>query len=852
MTVGIPFPEGALASPDHVRLLNEAGEEIPSQVTEVTSWAPADDSVKWIWVFFFTGEGSEYLLEYGPDVRRAPITGERLTVANSQREGGVSEITTGPLRLRIEKNDEDDGQVGSGFLDAVYLDRNGDGFGPEDRVARGPDGRGSFLDLVDPNGPDSSRAVITQTFKEKGSGPLHTILRVEGRYLYDEDDHPPSPFTLRLHAYAGRSTIRVLHTITYTGDPDRHPPVDGQHALIATGTEDIVDEDSLAGDPRWTQPNDRIAGTGLNLTYDLDGPIRTTAPYQTGDWADPEPVQFYENPLDAATHLSIVQTGPAPASSRKPDSSPTERIDGFRASVVADSTRRVDATRAPGWMAVTGANAGIAVGIRHFVEEYPKEVSIRPSDTLATAYAWSPAAPPMQFARTDKTAHAGMVNNFAAGLTKTTEYVYSFHGAETSRAAIQQRMDTVLDPPVAHAPPSWYSESRVYGRMAPRSDENRAYERSLDLKFDWWLFNQQWEPWYGMFDYGDGKMYYFRDQWYGWENNEPATDFMWWLQFMRTGERSYYLTGEAQSRHSMDVDNVHWPTGPSYRGDTNPALDFFASREEPGPTPYLGMGRRHARQHWTALLSAHVWVPGWIASYYLSGSHRGLEVAKTTGDYYLRRVFGDHGLTGRRLYLSVWNLTELWDATKDPAYAEELHDRVDRMLHLQREQGGNLTMDRYGYSQPYVARGLTKYLQMTGDEDVRRALTRHARWVRDNPPLNHEMESYLATISTLMAGYRVSDEPSFFQEAVRRAQVLKMDPLEEPASATASQKSFAEAIEAASRLPKGRDGRPAIWRSIGGLRVFGWTHMYHLPWLMQAINENGEPAVEKSPLPPGY
>jgi rhamnogalacturonyl hydrolase YesR len=264
------------------------------------------------------------------------------------------------------------------------------------------------------------------------------------------------------------------------------------------------------------------------------------------------------------------------------------------------------------------------------------------------------------------------------------------------------------------------------------------------------------------------------------------------------------------------------------------------------------MGRRHARQQWTALLSAHVWVPGWIASYYLSGSHRGLDVAKMTGDYYLRRIFGDHGLTGRRLYLSVWNLTELWDATKDPAYAEELHDRVDRMLQLQREQGGSLTMDRYGYSQPYVARGLTKYLQMTGDEDVRRALTRHARWVRDNPPLNHEMESYLATISTLMAGYRVSDEPSFFQEAVRRAQVLKMDPLEDPVSATSTQKSLAEAIEAASRLPKGRDGRPAIWRSIGGLRVFGWTHMYHLPWLMQAINENGEPAVEKSPLPPGY
>ena len=850
LTVGIPFPKGTLQSPDHVRLLAEDGREIPAQVTEVTSWAPADDSVKWIWVFFFAGEEAEYLLEYGPDVRRAPITGDRLTVSNSQRQGGILEITTGPLRLQIEKNEDD--QVGSGFLDTVYLDRNGDGFGPEDVVARGPDGRGSFLDLVDPTGPDSSRAVITQTFREKGSGPLHTILRIEGQYIYTSEDHPPSPFTLRLHTYAGRSTIRVLHSITYTGDPDRHPPVQGEHALIATGTNNIVNEDSLAGDPRWTQPNDQIAGTGLNLQYVLDGPVQVAAPYQTGDWSDPDPIQVYEGALDASSHLSLMQTGPAPASSQKPDSSPTERIDGFRASVVADSTRRIDATRAPGWMAMAGKDAGIAVGIRHFFEEYPKELSVRPSDTLSTAYAWSPAAPPMNFARSDTEAHAGMVDNFAAGLAKTTEFVYSFHDANTDQSEIERRMAAVLDPPVAHAPPSWYSQSQVYGRMAARSGEHADYERSLDLKLAWWQFNQQWEPWYGMFEHGDSKMYYFRDQWYLWENNEPATDFMWWLQFMRTGERDYYLIGDAQSRHSMDVGNVHWPTGPTYRGDTNPSLDYFRSRTEPGPTPYLGMGRRHARQQWTALLSAHVWVPGWIASYYLSGNHRGLEVAKMTGDYYLRRIFGDHGLTGRRLYLSVWNLTEIWDATKDNAYAEELHDRVDRMLQLQNEQGGNMTMDRYGYSQPYVARGLTKYLQMTGDKDVRQGLTRHARWVRDNPPLNHEMESYLATISTLLAGYTASNEPSFFREAARRAQLLKMDALSQPVSAFETQESFAEALESASRLPRGRNGEPGIWRSTGGLRVFGWTHMYHLPWLIHALETEGEPVIERSPLPPGY
>ncbi|NBB73319.1 MAG: hypothetical protein GVY35_06515, partial [Bacteroidetes bacterium] len=37
ITVGIPFPKGALYSPDHVRLLDTDGAAVPSQITEVTT-----------------------------------------------------------------------------------------------------------------------------------------------------------------------------------------------------------------------------------------------------------------------------------------------------------------------------------------------------------------------------------------------------------------------------------------------------------------------------------------------------------------------------------------------------------------------------------------------------------------------------------------------------------------------------------------------------------------------------------------------------------------------------------------------------------------------------------------------
>jgi hypothetical protein len=442
-----------------------------------------------------------------------------------------------------------------------------------------------------------------------------------------------------------------------------------------------------------------------------------------------------------------------------------------------------------------------------------------------------------------------MVDNFAQGLTKTTELVYRFHRADADPADVQRSVDHVLDPAAAHAAPSWYAESRAYGRMAPRSSEYAAFERSMDYKFRWWRFNQQWEPWYGTFFYGDGKNYYFRDQWFEFSNNEPAEDFMWWMQFMRTGERDYYLTGQAMSRHSMDVDNTHWPTGPTYRGDTNAALDWWRAKNAPDGSPYVGMGRRHGNQQWTAMLSAHVWTAGWIASYYLDGYHRGLEVAKKTGDYYRRRIFGEHGLTGRRLYLSVWNLVELYDATKDPRYKEELDDRVDRMLRLQKEQGGNLIIDRYGYTQVYAARGLGKYYQLTGDPAVRDALVRHARWVRDNPPLNHEMESYFSSISTLLMGYQLSGDRSLYRAAYGRARPLRVDPLSLSFGEASSQAELFEALEGASRLPASREGgrgdRP-IWSITNGLRIFGWTHAYNVPYLVHWLEREGAPSLPET------
>ncbi|MDZ7718987.1 MAG: hypothetical protein U5K72_09245 [Balneolaceae bacterium] len=831
--LGIPFPKGALYSPDHVRVLNADGEEIVSQTTQVTTWMPADPGVKWLWIFFFTDESDEYTIEYGEDVRKTVEIGNPIVFKNNQRDNGFAEIDTGPLKFRIEKG-------GSGFFDSVVLNSDGTGVSKQDTVATGIEGRGSFMDYINENGPDSSKAVVKQHFIEKGSGPLHAVVRVEGEYQYNSPEHEDSPFVTYIHAYAGKSYLKVFHTITYTGRPDQSEPLEGKEfPEIATQSELIVDEEKRQNDEGLTKPYDMIERAGFGLNYNLGGEKIFRSELLDGNWWEEGESVFVEKNLTDETNYSVFQTGPDPTmSSDDTSSTPEERISGFEANISADGAAVEQSHKAAGWMSISGDRFGVSIGIRNMFEEYPNELAVDLDNGRVYAYSWSPNEAPMSFERS--VPQYGMPGNFATGLTKTTETIFYFHEGDKSLAEIKQIMDFVLDPPVANADPGWYGASGVYGKFSDADNNFPELERSMQYKFDYMLFNQNWEPWYGMFNYGDVKNYYFRENWYQWANNEPAQDFMWWTNFMRTGDPEMYEMAQAASRHSMDVDNTHWPRIEEYRGDTNSALDWFMHKKQTEESPYLGMGRRHSDSHWTSMLSAHVWVPGWLASYYLDGYHRGLDVARMTGDYYIRRIFGEHGLTGRRLYLSIWNLAELYDASKEQKYLDELNDRIDQLLTLQKQQGGRMTIDRYGYSQNYLSHGLTKYLQMFDRPDIKRAYLTHARSIRDVPPIDHDYESFLSSIHPLITAYDFTGEKQFLIEACQRSSHLLVDQMPSPISDSNSQAQVQTAMEEVSHLPMSQSDsffsqRLPVWSFSMGLRIFGWTHAYSVPTMIDRL-----------------
>ena len=96
-----------------------------------------------------------------------------------------------------------------------------------------------------------------------------------------------------------------------------------------------------------------------------------------------------------------------------------------------------------------------------------------------------------------------------------------------------------------------------------------------------------------------------------------------------------------------------------------------------------------------------------------------------------------------------------------------------------------------------------------------------------------------------MLGYEISGQAGYLREAVARARYLRTGRLEQPVRAYSDQASLGEALEQVSRLPGGEGGFfPAIWKLSNGMRVFGWTHSYNIPWLIHAMQQEGLPADE--------
>lgn len=193
ITVGIPFPRGALADAAHVRLVDENGKEVPVQ-TKVTSRWSRYGSIRWLLCDFtvdLAGAGRQLYLEYGPQV--SPVMRPAIEVSGAGR--GFPQMDLGRLRI-----------------DSAGLSLNGTPvLSPEiwhGAFVEHEDGR---IFRVDPN--------AAYAIEEHGAEKV--VVRRTGWYRDAATGDKFCNYVTRFILMRDSPIVRVFHTWIFTGDGNR-------------------------------------------------------------------------------------------------------------------------------------------------------------------------------------------------------------------------------------------------------------------------------------------------------------------------------------------------------------------------------------------------------------------------------------------------------------------------------------------------------------------------------------------------------------------------------------------------------------------------------------------------------
>jgi PcRGLX-like N-terminal RIFT barrel domain/PcRGLX-like protein central beta sandwich domain len=197
VTSGVPFFRGELGDTEHLRLLDDAGSEIPVQAKITARWQ--DGSIKWLLLSFLATvapqDTAAYILEYGTAIARA----EAASPLRHTRDGEALTVDTGPLRVRFDASR-------SAFPVEVRA-----GSGAQERVAFPGSGPLMAVEIADAAGKLYSTRGRVERLEIEESGPVRTVVSVIGRHRSDAGE-AFFEYGARFTFYAGSTLVRVEYT----------------------------------------------------------------------------------------------------------------------------------------------------------------------------------------------------------------------------------------------------------------------------------------------------------------------------------------------------------------------------------------------------------------------------------------------------------------------------------------------------------------------------------------------------------------------------------------------------------------------------------------------------------------
>ncbi len=600
---GIPFPMGAITTVDHVRLETGQGIEVPASFRSLAPWP--DGSIKSVLASVVpTPQNDRYpdlVLRYGPTVTHAATGPVRL----AQDSQSVT-ITTDVLKLQLSKSRFT-------ILEQAWTDLNGDGtFDSVEQWLTSPAGLAVLDKKTDRQfvsdlwtAADGYRVTVIESTPQQVTVLLEGRVKgVNGAQTVDGDP------TL--------AQAKVWVTVT-AGSTLLHL----QTTLVDTKARDTEE---------FSEYVMHLAGVALELPMALP-----TATYAAGG----DKGAVYQGAVD--TQASLLQDATVTWMGR-------EFTYGFGYSGVGSGSK------APGWMDISVAERGATMGIRHFWQNFPQQLTATPETV-----------------RLEFLASASRNNAFHTvypGVGKTYEAFLDLHtGGYTT--AVRRRMELALASPLLLADAAWYTSSLAFGKLSPPSPFTAHWESKMANQYNCTVLRQGCDvagQLFGQRNFGD---YIFgidspTQPAYGDGHYEDAHGLL--LQFIRSLNRGWFDTAVSSARHHYDLDVMHTQNPPRYPGFPPGMIHWHGTSEHEGVNIELG----HA-------------VPGGLDEYYLlTGDPRALEVIREQGDWiehYARSGEGrvapersDDGVAGQEYErIGAWTLYTVlksYEVTGDPKYWE--------------------------------------------------------------------------------------------------------------------------------------------------------------------------------------
>ena len=496
VTMGVPFPQGALATDQDLRLQHE-GEAQPLQTRTMLSWP--DGSVRWA------------LLDLQADL--GPAEDHRLTLSWPSTDEvrpapptpvGIRETADGTLFIETGEHQWAIAPSGTMPLARAYLGER---------------------EIVATDGLQSSVRVDGETFELRvggrpvveEEGPLRVVVRADGIAL-GADGSPGSDVTVRIYAHAGCSWLRIFLTLTNRirqklvhleeFKVSLAPALDAgtafEHAFLVSN----VDVGNHVPHVHDLVDDYRSLRVGL---VDMGFP----------PWEDEDEEETSEQPRRADPQYEILPGAAGAQSDRLPGANWCNLMPA--AAVMGDQQTTV------------------SLQCRRFWHQAPKEMALTPQRAELSLYAgW---AEPLEFHR---------------GVAKTHELIIDMAGKKPGRQAQTAFcLGFEKQPSCQVATRNWMVDSGAFGPVFSYQPEKyRWWEYILRHALQKHTFNVETDPSLGFhfLNYGD---FWTPGRGGQWKNNEMDKGFGLILQMIRTGEGPVWEHVEPIIHHQIDVDTVH-------------------------------------------------------------------------------------------------------------------------------------------------------------------------------------------------------------------------------------------------------------------------------------------------------